>query len=136
MAQPRGTRPVGDAGVTLVELVVVLALLVILGFASLLALGNVQAITQAKGAAEQVASAIQQARSYAVMHTATYEITCPSNSQITISCVANCAATPPGDGPTAIVHSITVTPPGTPIRFSSTGGSNGGAVIVNPATVF
>jgi Tfp pilus assembly protein FimT len=132
MAQPRGTGPVGDAGVTLVELVVVLALLVILGFASLLALGNVQAITQAKGAAEQVASAIQQARSYAVMHTATYEITFPSNSQITISCVANCAATPPGDGPTAIVHSITVTPPGTPIRFSSTGGSNGGSVIVNP----
>jgi type II secretory pathway pseudopilin PulG len=123
----------GDAGVTLVELVVVLALLTILGFASVLALGNVREITKTKGAAEQVASAIQQTRSYAVMHTASYEITFPGNNQITIACVANCGVSPPGDGPTPLVHSATVTPPGTPIRFTSTGGSpNGGSVIVNP----
>jgi type II secretory pathway pseudopilin PulG len=114
-----------------VELVVVLALLVILGFASVLALGNVQAITETKGAAEQVASAIQQTRSYAVMHTATYEITFPGNTTIAITCVANCDSSP-GDGPIDIVHAATVTPPGTPIRFNSTGGSNGGSVVVNP----
>jgi prepilin-type N-terminal cleavage/methylation domain-containing protein len=120
-----------DAGVTLVELMVVLALLVILGFASVLALGNVQAIAQTKGAAEQVSSAIQQTRSYAVMHSASYEITFPGNTQIVIACVANCDSSP-GTDPTDIVHAATLTPPGTPIRFTSTGASNGGSVVVNP----
>jgi type II secretory pathway pseudopilin PulG len=124
--------PAREAGVTLVELTIVLALLAILGFASMLALGNVQAITRTKGAAEQVASAIQQTRSYAVMHTASYEITFPGGTSITIACVANCAVSPPGAGPTPIAHALTVTPPGTPIRFNSTGGSNGGSVVVNP----
>jgi prepilin-type N-terminal cleavage/methylation domain-containing protein len=125
---------VPDEGVTLVELVVVLALLVILAFGSMLALGNVMEITRTKGAAEQVASAIQQTRSYAVMHTARYEITFPGNNHITIACVANCDASPPSDGPTPVVHSLTVTPPGTPIWFNSTGASNGGSVVVNPGT--
>jgi prepilin-type N-terminal cleavage/methylation domain-containing protein len=124
----------GDAGVTLVELMVVLALLAILGFASMLALGNVREITRTKGAAEQVASAIQQTRSYAVMHTASYEVTFPGGNQIAIACVANCDASPPSDGPTPVVHALTVTPPGTPIRFSSTGASNGGSIVVNPGT--
>ena len=122
-----------DEGVTLVELVMVLALLVILGFASMLALGNVQEITRTKGAAEQVASAIQQTRSYAVMHTAWYEITFPGNNQIAIACVANCDASPPSTS-MPVVHELTVTPPGTPIRFNSTGASNGGTIVVNPGT--
>ena len=120
-----------DEGVTLVELAVVLALLVILGFSSMLALGNVREITRTKGAAEQVASAIQQTRSYAVMHTARYEITFLGN-HITITCTANCDASPPGDGPIPVVHELTVTPPGTPIQFNSTGASTGGSVVVNP----
>jgi type II secretory pathway pseudopilin PulG len=123
-----------EEGVTLVELVVVLALLVILGFASMIALGNVREITRTKGAAEQVASALQQTRSYAVMHTASYEITFPGGNQIAIACVANCDASPPGDGPSPVVHELTVNPPGTPIRFSSTGASNGGSIVVNPGT--
>jgi Tfp pilus assembly protein FimT len=113
---------------------VVLALLAILAFGSMLALGNVMEITRTKGAAEQVASAIQQARSFAVMHTARFEITFPGNNQITIACVANCDASPPGVGPTPVVHSLIVTPPGTPIWFNSTGASNGGSVVVNPGT--
>ncbi len=128
------TGTAGDAGVTLVELMMVLALLALLGFASMLALGNVREITRTKGAAEQVASAIQQTRSYAVMHTASYEVTFPGNNQITIACVANCSVSPPGDGPTPVVHELTVTPPGTPIRFTSTGASNGGSIVVNPGT--
>lgn len=123
-----------DAGVTLVELMVVLALLTILGFASMLALGNVREITRTKGAAEQVASAIHQTRSFAVMHTARYEITFPGGNQIAIGCVENCDASPPGEGPTPVVHELTVTAPGTPIWFKSTGASNGGAVVVNPGT--
>jgi prepilin-type N-terminal cleavage/methylation domain-containing protein len=123
-----------DEGVTLVELVVVLALLAILGFASMLALGNVREITRTKGAAEQVAGAIQQTRSYAVMHTARYEITFPGGTHITIGCVQNCDASPPGEGPTPVVHELTVNPPGTPIWFNSTGGSNGGSIVVNPGT--
>jgi prepilin-type N-terminal cleavage/methylation domain-containing protein len=122
----------GDAGVTLVELMVVLALLALLGFASMVALGNVREITRTKGAAEQVASAIQQTRSFAVMHTAKYEITFPGGNQIAIGCVENCDASSPGDGPTPLVHELTVTAPGPPIWFKSTGASNGGSVVVNP----
>lgn len=123
-----------EAGVTLVELMMVLALLAVLGFASMLALGNVQEITRTKGAAEQVAGAIQQTRSYAVMHTARYEITFPGGDQIAITCVQNCDGSPPADGPTPIVHELTVSPPGTPIWFNSTGASNGGSVVVNPGS--
>jgi type II secretory pathway pseudopilin PulG len=126
------SRPDREAGVTLVELAAVMALLVILGFASVLALGNVREITRTKGAAEQVASAIQQTRSYAVMHSAVYEITFPAGDQITIACTGNCDDSPPGDGPTPVIHDLIVTPPGSDIWFDSTGASNGGSVVVNP----
>jgi prepilin-type N-terminal cleavage/methylation domain-containing protein len=55
-----------DEGVTLVELAVVLALLVILALAAMVAVGNVQLITEAKGASDQVVSAIRYTRQRAI----------------------------------------------------------------------
>jgi Tfp pilus assembly protein FimT len=61
-----------EAGVTLVELVVVLALLVILAFASVAALGNVQIVSQAKGASDEVVSAIRYTRQRAISEAQDY----------------------------------------------------------------
>ena len=61
-----------EAGVTLVELVVVLALLVILAFASVAALGNVQIVSQAKGASDELVSAIRYTRQRAISEAQDY----------------------------------------------------------------
>jgi len=121
-----------QAGVTAIEMSVILAIIAILALAAMLSLGNVREVTEAKGAAEQVASAIHQARAYAVVHAATYEIVFPGGSQVEINCVTFCGGSPPEEGPTELIHNATVTPPGTPITFTSTGASNGGTVLVNP----
>ena len=55
-----------EAGATLIELVVVLALLCILGLASMAALDNVQVVSQAKGASDEVVSAIRYTRQRAI----------------------------------------------------------------------
>jgi prepilin-type N-terminal cleavage/methylation domain-containing protein len=51
---------------TLVELVVVMAIISLLGVAVYTQLGNVLQVTAAKGASEQVASSIRLARQYAI----------------------------------------------------------------------
>lgn len=56
----------GQSGVTLVELMVVLAVISLLAAAIYPSLGNVLQVTGSKGAAEQVASAIRLARQYAI----------------------------------------------------------------------
>ena len=65
----RGSVPAvrGDArGMTAVELVIVLAIVAILGFAAYPLLSNVRQIMLVKGAAEQVAGAIRLARQFAI----------------------------------------------------------------------
>ena len=61
-----------EAGVTLIELVVVLALLCILGFASMAALGDVQVVSSAKGASDEVVSAIRYTRQRAISEAQDY----------------------------------------------------------------
>jgi prepilin-type N-terminal cleavage/methylation domain-containing protein len=61
-----------EAGVTLIELAVVLALLCILGLASIAALGNVQVVSQAKGASDQLVSAIRYTRQRAISEAQDY----------------------------------------------------------------
>jgi len=61
-----------EAGVTLIELVVVLALLFILGLASIAALGNVQVVSQVKGASDEVVSAIRYTRQRAISEAQDY----------------------------------------------------------------
>jgi len=60
------TRLRTQSGMTLVELMVVLGIIVVLGAAIYPSLGNVLQVTGSKGAAEQVASAIRLARQFAI----------------------------------------------------------------------
>lgn len=62
----RGALAGSQAGVTLVELAVVLVIITLLAVALFPSLGNVLQVSEAKGAAEQVAGAIRLARQYAV----------------------------------------------------------------------
>jgi len=55
-----------QSGVTLVELVVILAIIAVLGVAVFGALGNILQVTESKGASEQVAASIRLARQYAI----------------------------------------------------------------------
>jgi type II secretory pathway pseudopilin PulG len=55
-----------ESGVTLVELVVILAIIGVLGAAVFAALGNVLQVTGSKGASEQVAASVRLARQYAI----------------------------------------------------------------------
>src|SRR5215470_19540060 len=66
LAEPRRKSWSREAGVTLIELMVVLALLAILGVASYTALGNVLVVSQAKGASDQVVSALRYTRQRAI----------------------------------------------------------------------
>jgi prepilin-type N-terminal cleavage/methylation domain-containing protein len=56
----------GEAGITLVELMVVLVVIALLVATTYPMLGGVLDVLVSKGAAEQVASAIRQARQYAI----------------------------------------------------------------------
>jgi len=62
----------GEAGVTLIELVVVLALLFILAFLAMAALGNVQVVSSAKGGSDEVVSAIRYTRQRAISEAQDY----------------------------------------------------------------
>jgi type II secretory pathway pseudopilin PulG len=55
-----------ESGVTLVELVVILVIVAIMAAAVYAAIGNVLQVSAAKGASEQVASAIRLARQHAI----------------------------------------------------------------------
>jgi type II secretory pathway pseudopilin PulG len=55
-----------QSGVTLVELVVILAIIALMSVAVYASLGNVLQVTASKGASEQVAASIRLARQYAI----------------------------------------------------------------------
>jgi Tfp pilus assembly protein FimT len=78
-----------QAGVTLVELVVILAIISVLGVALFSSLGNVLQVTESKGAAEQVAASIRLARQYAITrgenHCISFSGSPNTNFQITVA---------------------------------------------------
>ncbi len=55
-----------QSGVTIVEMVVILAIIAILGATVYASLGNVLQVTESKGASQQVSSSIRLARQYAI----------------------------------------------------------------------
>ena len=59
-------RRKSQSGVTLVELVVILAIIALMSVAVYASLGNVLQVTASKGASEQVAASIRLARQYAI----------------------------------------------------------------------
>jgi prepilin-type N-terminal cleavage/methylation domain-containing protein len=119
-----------EDGLTAIELMVVLAIVAIITATTVVWMGNLPEVARSKGAAEQVASAIQQTRAYAVGQVATYRITFPGNDHVSITCTQFCPPGAPSEGPTELSHDATVTPPGTAIEFTSTGEANGAAAVV------
>jgi Tfp pilus assembly protein FimT len=118
-----------QAGVTAIELAVVLGIMSVLTVAMISA-GNLRDVAQARGGAEQVTAALHQARTYAVMQSATYQITFPGGNHISIACAANCAGGAPAEGPTVLGDEGIVTAPETPVSFTATGTSTGGTLVV------
>src|SRR5262245_64852538 len=87
-------KETGQAGVTAVELVVVLVPATILALAAYPSPSNILQVMTSKGAAEQVGSAVRQARQYAITNGENYCIkfaTVPSH-QFTIGPTADTTA--------------------------------------------
>ncbi len=134
-----------EVGFTSVEAAVTLVIIAVVTIAVIPTLANVWAdlaVNRSKGAAEQVASAIEQTRAYAILQSAQYRVRFPAN-RVQIDCfpVAQCPDLAPGEGPTDLVNNGQVSPQGGTdglcggewcIWFNSTGTSIAKSIIVNP----
>jgi type II secretory pathway pseudopilin PulG len=116
-----------ERGYTAIEAMIAASVLVISLFAGI-SIGNVVWVSRAKSAAQQVASALQQVRQYAVSNGATYAVTL-TGTTIAISCPGGC---PPGFPPeTEIINGATTSVPASPITFGPMGtGDQPGTVVV------
>jgi type II secretory pathway pseudopilin PulG len=135
-----------EAGFTALELVVTLVIIAVVTIAVIPTLANVWAdlaVNRTKGAAEQVASAIEQTRAYAILQSCIYRVRFPGNAQFQIiPDPGTCATDALGEGPTQIVNNGLVAPQGGAdggcggggwcVWFNSTGNSSGGTIGVNP----
>ena len=133
-----------QAGFTIVEGAVLAAIIGITAILTLPLMANVLAdlaVNKTKGAAEQVASAIEQTRAYAILQSAQYRIRFPGANQFQIDCVAQCPDGAPGEGPTDLVNKGVVATQGGVdalcggewcIWFNSTSTSIAKSIIVNP----
>jgi type II secretory pathway pseudopilin PulG len=108
-----------ERGYTTVEVMITISILLIVLFAGI-SVGNVVQVNKVKSAAQQVASALQQARQYAVSNSATYGVAL-TGTTIAINCLANCPPSAPSEPPTAIINDATTSVPGTPITFGPMG---------------
>jgi hypothetical protein len=109
----------GERGYTSVEMMVTATLLLLVMFSSIM-IGNVVEVNKVKSAAQQVASAFQTARQYAVSNNATYAVTL-TGTTIAIACTADCPPAAPSEGPTAIINDATTSVPAQPITFGPMG---------------
>ncbi len=135
-----------EAGFTSVEAAVTLVIIAVMAIAVIPTLANVwadRAVNRTKGAAEQVASAIEQTRAYAILQSCIYRVRFPNNNSVQITPdAASCSIDARGEGPTDIVNSGLVAPQGGTdgacggggwcVWFDSTGRSSGGTIAVNP----
>jgi len=134
-----------ESGFTAIELIVVILIIGLVAFMAIPLMANVLDaldVSKAKGAAEQVASAIEQTRAYAILQSAQYRIRFPGANQVQIDCfpVGQCPDLAPGEGPTRLVNNGQVAPQGGTdgdcggewcIWFKSTGTSIAKSIIVN-----
>ena len=135
-----------EAGFSGIEVVVTLVIVAIVAIAVIPTLADVWAdlaVNRTKGAAEQVASAIEQTRARAILQSCMYQVTFPGNSQIRIiPDPGTCSIDATGEGPTPIANQGQVAPQGGAdglcsggvwcVWFNSTGNSSGGTIGVNP----
>jgi Tfp pilus assembly protein FimT len=121
-----------EKGYTAIEVMMVAAVLALTLFASISWVGDVVQVNRAKSAAEQVASAMQQARHYAVSNGATCTVTLTGTTiGINCTCTVSCPPTLPSEPETTIVNEATTSVPSPPIRFGPMGtGDQPGTVVV------
>lgn len=120
-------RPGGEAGITTTEVVIELMLVGVLAVVAVTSVGNALNASRVRGAAEQVASAMQAARQYAISNAATYTVTL-SGTTVAVTCTADCPASPPGLPTTDIVNGATTTTPPS-IRFGPIGTANPSGIV-------
>jgi prepilin-type N-terminal cleavage/methylation domain-containing protein len=106
-------------GYTAVEVMITVTILVTVLFAAI-SIGDVVQANKVKSAAQQVASALQQARQYAVSNSATYVVAL-TGTTIAITCSADCPPAAPSEPPTEIINGATTSVPSTPITFGPMG---------------
>lgn len=118
----RGRNP-AENGYTAIEMMIAAAVFVLAAFTSITYMSDVVPVNRAKSAARQVASAMQQARQYAVANGATYTVTLTAPPpRIGISCTADCPPNPPAET-IDIINDATPSIPSPPIIFGPMGTS-------------
>jgi Tfp pilus assembly protein FimT len=128
-----------ESGVTLIEVFVVVSILGLLALTVLPFVGTFLQDTKAKGAAQQVASALRQARQNALSAAATYTVVI-TPSQITTACTNDvplgnvCPPNRPADKVEDIMADATMSASASPFMMGPTGGTTPtGTVQVNYA---
>jgi hypothetical protein len=120
----------GERGFTTVEMMVTATLLTIIMFAGIM-IGDVIYVNRVKSAAQQVASAFQQARQYAVSNNATYAVAL-TGTTIAITCTADCRPGYTPDPVIDVINGATTSVPAQPITFGPMGtGDQPGTVQVS-----
>jgi prepilin-type N-terminal cleavage/methylation domain-containing protein len=94
--------PHREAGLTLVEMSVVLAIIGLVMMSTWPLVQDVIQLSRAKGAAEQVAATMRLAREYAISTKATWAVNM-TNTTIGVACSSGCPATLPPAEPTATI---------------------------------
>jgi Tfp pilus assembly protein FimT len=102
-----------EAGITLIEIAVVLVVVALLSAAIFPALGNVLQIMRSKGAAEEIASAVRLARQYAITRGNPHciQFSNSPNTVFTIYQDAGCTSIVPGHDNRTISHEFAVVSP-------------------------
>jgi Tfp pilus assembly protein FimT len=126
-------------GVTLVEMVVIIAILVVVAAISVPFLGSALRDARTRGAAEQVQEALRTARQYAIATTAVYRVILqPTNVQVTCTDgtpAGNvCAPNRPPDINEPLVNAAegaTLSASPSEIRFNNMGATTTGAATVD-----
>jgi len=122
--------PRGQAGVTLIEVLVVLVILAALAAAIIPTMGNILTVTKTKGASEEVAMAIRQTRQLAITKAVNHCVDFPGGNQYQIW-ETSCGGTSV-EGPVTLSQSATVS--GSPtFAFTPIGVTTAATVTVNIA---
>ncbi len=119
----------GQSGMTMVEIAVILVILAILAVAFIPTMGNLLSLTKAKGASEEVASAIRQARQLAITKAINHCINFPAGGTQYQIWETSCSGTSV-EGPVILSQGANVS--GSPtFTFTPIGVTTAGTVTVN-----
>lgn len=119
----------GQSGVTLIEVFFILFILAILAAAFIPTMGNLLSLTKAKGASEEVASAIRQARQLAITKAVDHCINFPAGGTQYQIWETSCGGTSV-EGPVILSQAATVSG-GATFTFNPIGTTTAALVTVN-----